>query len=287
MQVSSELPTKCVLRLEAIYGSLKRAERSAADLLRTDPGFVQRATISEAADRAGCSQPTFLRLARRLGFSGYADLKASLKSGLPADTLQTVQPAGSAGAQLHHSRDTTIELLNNTLSVLNMQAFDQAATLLRSAKQVCLFSSGSEAMFAQIGAYYLTKIGVHAFSSANADEQLMLLSRMNRDDGDICIVICTMGEQRSEVTVARKAKEHGIPVVAVTAMPYSSLGKIAQVRLQTARLRDDDQSFIDTAPLMLLDGLLRALYTQSNFYRAARALSDELQQESRMMVRGG
>lgn len=287
MQVSSELPTKCVLRLEAIYGSLKRAERSAADLLRTDPGFVQRATISEAADRAGCSQPTFLRLARRLGFSGYADLKASLKSGLPTDTLQTVQPAGSPAAQLQQSRDTTVELLNNTMSVLNMQAFDQAAALLRGASQVSLFSSGAEAVYAEIGAYYLTKIGVVAYASANSDEQLLHLSRMSRDKGDICIVICTMGEQRSEVTVARKAKEHGIPVIAITAMPYSSLGKIAQIRLQSARLRDDDQSFVEMAPLMLLDGLLRSLYTQSNFYRAAKAYSDELQQDSRMVVRGG
>ena len=67
---SNALPAQLLLNMRAIYGQLKRAERSAADLILTDPAHLAEMTIAEAAQTCGVSQPTFVRIARRLGLKG-------------------------------------------------------------------------------------------------------------------------------------------------------------------------------------------------------------------------
>ena len=46
---SNALPAQLLLNMRAIYGQLKRAERSAADLILTDPAHLAEMTIAEAA----------------------------------------------------------------------------------------------------------------------------------------------------------------------------------------------------------------------------------------------
>ena len=76
---SNALPAQLMLNMRAIYGQLKRAERSAADLILTDPVGLSEMTIAEAAQMCNVSQPTFVRISRRLGFEGFAQLKAALR----------------------------------------------------------------------------------------------------------------------------------------------------------------------------------------------------------------
>ena len=77
---SNALPAQLLLNMRAIYGQLKRAERSAADLILTDPAHLAEMTIAEAAQTCGVSQPTFVRIARRIGFYGVGDAKIVAES---------------------------------------------------------------------------------------------------------------------------------------------------------------------------------------------------------------
>ena len=69
------LPRRCALQLQAVYTSLKRAERKGADFLLRRPDRVGALLIGDFASEAGCSEPTVVRLAKRLGYEGYPDLR--------------------------------------------------------------------------------------------------------------------------------------------------------------------------------------------------------------------
>ena len=100
-----KLPHNVAIKLQAVYDSLKSAERKAADYMLQYPARLASGTIGEAAAQAGCSEATFVRLARKLGYKGYCQLKQAcgdgslepnLKGTYVYDTVSRQDSPGSA-----------------------------------------------------------------------------------------------------------------------------------------------------------------------------------------------
>ena len=69
---------KTILDIKILYPSLGAAEKRVADFLMADPSRVLPLSITELAEQSGGSEATIVRLAKRLGFSGYQQLKISI-----------------------------------------------------------------------------------------------------------------------------------------------------------------------------------------------------------------
>ena len=76
-----KISSKVKAEITAIYDTLRGAERKAADYVLLHPQEAALHSITESAGRAGCSEATFVRLAQKLGYNGYAQLKQMLLPG--------------------------------------------------------------------------------------------------------------------------------------------------------------------------------------------------------------
>ena len=83
-------------RLVAAAGSLTPSEQRAALLLEKDPPAVAFGSLAEVARAAGTSGPTVMRLATKLGFSGFAEMKDSIQEEL---SLRLAPAAVRVGAR--------------------------------------------------------------------------------------------------------------------------------------------------------------------------------------------
>ena len=66
------------LLLESRYANLRPSERKAADFILAHPAEASQLTLAQTAEQAGVSQPTVIRLARALGFSGFRAFQLAL-----------------------------------------------------------------------------------------------------------------------------------------------------------------------------------------------------------------
>jgi len=82
------IPHNCALKLQAVYGKLKTAEKKAADFILQNPDAIFGLSIVEFAERAGCSEATIVRLSKRIGYEGYPELPRSP----PCSTTTTFAP---------------------------------------------------------------------------------------------------------------------------------------------------------------------------------------------------
>ena len=81
----------CLLQLQAIIEYLNPAERRVAEFIIKNPREVLTLTINELAAQTGASYATVNRLVKRVGFSGYKDLKNNLYHDvLNADNLDVL-----------------------------------------------------------------------------------------------------------------------------------------------------------------------------------------------------
>jgi DNA-binding MurR/RpiR family transcriptional regulator len=69
------VPHRCLIKLKGLYHSLRSAERKAANYLLSASGSISDSGVVEFAQKAGCSEATVVRLAQRLGYEGFPELK--------------------------------------------------------------------------------------------------------------------------------------------------------------------------------------------------------------------
>lgn len=78
MAVQNTSLAALLLRIENSLPDLSKSERKVAEYIRKNPRGIIDLSVAALADACGVSDPTVVRAYKKLGFSGYEDLKLTL-----------------------------------------------------------------------------------------------------------------------------------------------------------------------------------------------------------------
>ena len=81
------VPVSVLDRIRDGLNRLSKAERRVADIILADVDAAIRLSIKDLAQEARTSEPTVLRLARRLGCDGFPDLKRRISQDLAIERM--------------------------------------------------------------------------------------------------------------------------------------------------------------------------------------------------------
>jgi RpiR family transcriptional regulator, carbohydrate utilization regulator len=230
-----KIPHKLIVKLQAIYDSLKTAEKKAADLLLGSPEFFANATIIEAASKAGCSEATLTRLARKLGYQTYPELRAHLSEEKISNTVQlygNIKESDSYNEVVLKVFEAAIQALLDTIIILDKKHYMLAAECLINAKKIVFIGVGDAATVALSGYQKFIRIGLDVHASLDSDVQLIQVS--NLSSNDVVIAISHSGRTRSTVEAVKLARTAGAKVISITNFPVSPLSKNSDIVLLTA-----------------------------------------------------
>ena len=118
--------------------------------LRTilDADFIETTPLKDVADRVGMSEAMVVKTAKKFGFSGFRELRQSVAAynRLPVNEMhKELLPTDSSAEILTKVFRTAIKALEETLAILDIQAFDKAVTLLAGARQRDFYGLGGSA----------------------------------------------------------------------------------------------------------------------------------------------
>jgi len=276
------IPHHCLVKLQAVYDMLKTAEKKAADLMLSKPEFLAQATIGEAAEQAGCSVATFVRLARRLGYSGYPELKSQLREKEEDSALQLyegISPVDSYRDVVRKVFQTSIQALNDTLNVLNMEDYEKAVDAIAKSNRIVFCGVGDAANVAQSGYQKFIRAGIHVQASADPDVQLITASHLKK--GDVLVAISHSGRTKSIVETVKFTRSTGATIIAITNYPVSPMAKNADIILMTAAFTEHIKGEIMSkrvAELCLIESLFVNV-----LLKRQEALSTNLQRSNRAL----
>lgn len=288
---SNALPAQLLLNMRAIYGQLKRAEKSAADLIMSDPAGLAGMTIAEAARTCGVSQPTFVRISRRLGFEGFAQLKEALRGAqsgagdarLPSDLYQHVDSSDDPYAIATQIIRASIQSMEDLMCVLDKDQFNGAVQALLGARRIGFYGVGDAAIVAQSACHKFNRIGALCDTANDPDVQLVQASQLGK--GDVCVLISHSGRSRTTVAAARRARDMGATVMSITNYPYSPLARLSDFVLTTASFMEHSGEVITKriSELVLVESLfISVLLHGGEQYRAALARSNDALVENKL-----
>ncbi len=234
-EVGKRIPHTLLVRLEALYDTLKSAEKKAVDLLIKEPEYFVNSTIVETAEKAGCSEATLVRLARKLGFEGYPALKNYLLESSrdnPVELYEGIKREDSIEDIVNKIFESSIQTLKDTLNSISIEDYIKAVDCISSASKILFIGVGDAYPVALSGCQRFLRIGFTAYASADFDTQLIYTTQLTAND--VVIAISHSGRTKTILDVVKYARNLGIKIISITNFPLSPLAKHSDIVLLTA-----------------------------------------------------
>jgi DNA-binding MurR/RpiR family transcriptional regulator len=216
-----------------------------------------------------------VKITKKLGFAGYRDFRAAVSSynRLPtAEMHQELSTEDSSREIIQKVFRTSIHALEETLAIMDIEAFDRAADLLHNAKQRDFYGVGGSAQIARDVAHKFLRIGVRA--NVQDDSHMMLMSASLLGPEDIAIGFSHSGNTTAVIEAIQLARKNGARTIAITNYNVSALAQQADIVLcstaQGSPLMGENAA-ARIAQLNILDALFVAV-AQRNYEAAEQNL---------------
>lgn len=217
--------------------ALSEKERVIVRYLLDKGNEVSHLTIAEVAKSHEVSEAMIVKLAKKLGYNGFRDLrdKISRYSQLPvSDLYQEINTDDSPEIIVRKIFRTAIQALEETIAILNMDHFLQAVTLLTQARQRDFYGVGGSATIVKDASHKFLRIGMR--TTVYDDSHMMMMSASLLNEQDVVLAVSHSGQTTAVLDAARLAHRNGAKVIALTNYPNSALAESADVvLLSTAR----------------------------------------------------
>ncbi|MCC5467246.1 MurR/RpiR family transcriptional regulator [Pelosinus baikalensis] len=229
-------------KIKTVYNHLSKSEKKVADYVLEHGHEVTRLPLTDLAQKSQVSEPTVVRFTKRVGFSGYSDLKLSIMKDWGKKTV--IQDNNvSLLIDLHVNKDDkledipgkmihiTMKALQDTLRIIDISEYLKAVKSLSEANIIDIYGVGNSGSITNDLMNKLMRIGLNA--RAFNDNHLQQISATHLTKDDVAIAISHSGSTKDVIDTLKIAKENGARTIALSNYKASEISKYADIQLFT------------------------------------------------------
>jgi RpiR family transcriptional regulator, repressor of rpiB and als operon len=262
-------------RIRMRMSTLTPREAGVVQLMLHGQRLTERTGIKDIAGAAGVSDAMIVKIAKKLGYSGFKDLRRALGAynRLPIAAMHQELSVGDGPETIIQKVfDTALQAVAETRSILKVADLQAAAESLFRARQRDFYGVGGSAAIARDAAHKFLRIGLR--TTMLDDAHLMMMSAALMSRGDAVLAVSHSGRTLAVIEPARLAKSNGATLIAVSNDPASPLARDADIVLcstaQGSPLMGENAAS-RVAQLCILDALFVAV-AQLDYSAAERSL---------------
>ena len=227
-------PGSILTRIKHIQGDLPPAAKRIAAYIAANPEAVLRMSITEVAEKADASEGSVVGLCRRIGASGFQELKILIAREY-VKSVQFIQEdlrerdsVEEVSGKIFAAHATS---LADTRKLLTAEALTKAVTILRKASRIEVYGIGSSSPIAIDLAYRLIQLGMRAIAMVDSHMQAVSAAMTGKDVATV--TISHSGSTVETVLATRLAQEAGARTIGITGIGKSPLQRYCDVVLHT------------------------------------------------------
>ena len=199
------------------YESYPRSSQAVARVVLDQPARVLSMSIVELAQLAQVSDPTVLRFARKLGFSGYKEFKQALAAEMSTPAAHVpVPPAQVLSADGGYLRGIVQAYLTDFTAIINDvndEAFTAAVEVLAQADKVEFWGQCTSSTLAMDAYDKFFRAGVACIVSTEPDQQKLYGRELG--EGDVVVAISHLGHNEDLARSLAQARALGATVIGI------------------------------------------------------------------------
>lgn len=217
--------------------SLTGTEAKVAKTLTSFKKLEESTRIREVAKSAGVSEALVVKVAKKLGFDGFKELKSALigyRNGSSAELYDEISTGDDLETVASKVFRTSIQALEETRAILDVERIERTARVLARAERVDIYGVGGSAQIARDIAHKFLRIGRRI--AVYDDPHMMMMSASVLDTTDAVVAISHSGSSEAVIAAADLARKNAATVIALSNYAHSPLAEIADITLASTAL---------------------------------------------------
>ncbi len=197
---------------------------------RTD--FAETTGLKEVANSANVSEAMIVKIVKKLGFSGFREFRRALtgyNSSETANLYSEISPDDTSTEIIGKVFGTAKQALEETLAILDITAFDRAASILHRARHRDFYGIGGSAQIARDAAHKFLRIGLRA--QVHDDAHMMLMSASVLGPDDCVLAFSHSGTTSAVLEPLAIARDNGARTIAISNYVDSPMSSLVDVVL--------------------------------------------------------
>ena len=256
-------PRAVAAQIRSKIPELTPLEVHVVDVMMSRKDFSENTTLKEIAQDANVSDAMIVKIAKKLGFDGFRDIRAGLAEYNRSDTASLhaeLSPNDSSAQIVEKVFRTSMQALEETIAILDIDAFERAAKALQQARFRDFYGIGGSAQIARDVAHKFLRIGLRV--SVHDDAHMMLMSASVLEPEDVVLAFSHSGNSTAVLEPLELARKNGARTIAVTNYANSPIASVADhVLCSTAQGSPllGENAAARIAQLNILDALFAAV----------------------------
>ena len=231
----------CILKINNIYNELTDVDKKIADYINENKYLISKLSVSELAENSNVSSASIVRFSRKLGYSGFGELKIEIAKDLTAKSkdYSYIEEDRGVGVSSIVSKITnkTIESIIHTTKLNELDMIEESIKELINAKTVYVFGVGGSALVALDLQQKLLRINKPTITSLDSHTQQMI--SLNLGEDDVAIGISYSGRSKEIIKSIENAKSKGAKCIGITKYGENYLNKICDINLYVPNIENN------------------------------------------------
>lgn len=237
-----------------IINSLTLSEIDTLRYIDNNKEKVFDLSIQELAKISFVSTATIMRLCKKLGFSGFAELKYHLKEEI------NLSKENRKATTFRDILDQNIDGVVNTIPLIDEFKVTSIVELLKTSVNVHFFGKGLTSTVLEYGSKLLLS---HArINTFYQDTHIAHIAADLMTKNDLLFVASLSGNTHQVVRMAQIAKSRGATIVAITGSSDNALSKLADYcfNISSNNSTNDDIDIISRIPILFVLNIILTTY---------------------------
>lgn len=248
-----------------MYNNLYDAEKRVADYVIGHEEKVLELSVSQLAEKCDTSQATVIRLCKKIGYTGFHQLKIRLAGEQRKQQTRTISneiTMDNLEQSLHNIMVSKMEEIEATFKNLDREKMKEIIDIILNAATIEFTAMGNTIPVALDGAYKFNQLGLKAVSSTIWETQEAFARTLRK--GDVLFAISASGASKTLLRIIDIAKENEVTTIAITNQDQSPLAEACDYTIVTAtreHIFHDQVSFTRMAAVSIIDCLFLLLFS--------------------------
>ncbi|MCK0975346.1 SIS domain-containing protein [Enterobacter hormaechei subsp. hormaechei] len=217
IHVNTEQALAIGARIKMSLSQLNTTERRIVEWLIIKGHITTTTSLKEVASVLEVSEPLLVKVAKKIGFSGFREMRGALLSyfeALPYEREEEITENDNLDTVMDKVFSNSIQVLKEARAVADTTTMGNAARLIFRARRVVIFGVGGSASVGLDFEHKLLRIGI--ISHAYSDFHLMLMAASQLNEDDVVIAISQSGETREMINATSTARAQKAKVICIT-----------------------------------------------------------------------
>lgn len=222
-----------LVAIKNAYSELFEQEKKVADYILENYSKVINMTVTELSDKSNVSDATVMRLCKKVGCSGFYNLKIALAKDMSDEHVNISESIRSDDIEqsvknilLYQS-----EQIKQCINLIDHKTVKECINLINKCDTLYIFAAGNTNPLAVYAAYQFSQSGIKTV--VNISPEMQINTAFTAKENDLCLIISDSGSTKLISDIHSICKNNYVKIIAITSFPNSPLGKSADYILNT------------------------------------------------------